>query len=158
MKTILDHLTLAIMACGLAAAGEPSNGLTREEALKFCRMLGGVECGKYWFDEGDEEGPYHHAGRLILSHGGGASYAVAEADGATKLHLASRLGVHTIATRALWHGALLRATHSGVAVYDTLFVELADRERVPLATFDRRLLKAWPAIARRPADLPAARA
>lgn len=82
---------------------------------------------------------------------------VGEADGATKLHLASRLGIHTIATRALWHGALLRATRSGVAVYDTLFVELADRERVPLVTFDQRLLNAWPAIARRPADLPAAR-
>jgi predicted nucleic acid-binding protein len=66
---------------------------------------------------------------------------------------ARRLGIHTVATRSLWHGALLRAVQSGVAVYDTLFVELADRERVPLATFDQRLLKSWPAIARRPADL-----
>ena len=74
-------------------------------------------------------------------------------DGPAKLHLARRLGIHTVATRSLWHGALLRAVQSGVAVYDTLFVELADRERVPLATFDQRLLKSWPAIARRPADL-----
>ena len=76
-----------------------------------------------------------------------------DVDGLAKLHLARRLGIHTIVTRSLWHGALLRAVQSGVSVYDTLFVELADREHVPLATFDQRLLKAWPAIARRPADL-----
>jgi predicted nucleic acid-binding protein len=74
-------------------------------------------------------------------------------DGPAKLHLARRLGIHTVTTRSLWHGALLRALQSGVAVYDTLFVELAERERVPFATFDRRLLNSWPAIARRPADL-----
>ena len=42
---------------------------------------------------------------------------------------------------------------SGIAVYDTLFVELAERERAPLATFDQRLLKTWPAIARRPGEI-----
>jgi len=42
---------------------------------------------------------------------------------------------------------------SGVAVYDTLFVELAALERIPLATFDRKLLVAFPAIAKRPGDL-----
>ena len=79
--------------------------------------------------------------------------ALQEADGPAKLRLAGRLGIHTVATRALWHGALLRAVQTDVAVYDTLFVELADREQVPLVTFDQRLLKAWPTIARRPADL-----
>jgi predicted nucleic acid-binding protein len=74
-------------------------------------------------------------------------------DGTAKLHLARRLGIHTVTTRSLWHGALLRALQSGVAVYHTLFVELAERERLPFATFDQRLLKAWPAIAYRPADL-----
>jgi hypothetical protein len=34
-----------------------------------------------------------------------------------------------------------------------LFVELAARKRLPLATFDRALLKAFPGIARRPAAL-----
>jgi predicted nucleic acid-binding protein len=74
------------------------------------------------------------------------------ADGSAKLHLARRLGIHTIATRALWHGALLRSVQSGIAVYDTLFVELAEREGAPLVTFDQRLLKSWPAIACRPAQ------
>lgn len=42
---------------------------------------------------------------------------------------------------------------TGVAVYDTLFVELAEREHAPLATFDRRLLAACPGIAYHPKDL-----
>jgi len=42
---------------------------------------------------------------------------------------------------------------SGVAVYDTLFVELADREQLQLATFDKRLLTTYPDIAKRPKDL-----
>ena len=53
----------------------------------------------------------------------------------------------------LWQGALVRAHQSGVAVYDTLFIELAARERLRLATFDAALLKAFPNIAARPATL-----
>jgi predicted nucleic acid-binding protein len=75
-----------------------------------------------------------------------------EANGPAKLHLARRLGIHTIATHALWHGALVRSVQSGIAVYDTLFVELAEREDAPLVTLDRRLLKNCPGIACRPAD------
>lgn len=71
----------------------------------------------------------------------------------SKLHLAARLGIRSIATRVLWHGALARSLESDVAVYDTLFVELADREHVPLVTFDRRLLAAYPAVAKRPQDV-----
>lgn len=51
------------------------------------------------------------------------------------------------------NGALVRAHESGVAAYDTLFVELAVRERLPPATFDAALLKAFPKIAARPAAL-----
>jgi len=79
--------------------------------------------------------------------------ALQDVEGAAKLHLARRLGIRTVTTRSLWHGALVRAVQSEVAVYDTLFVELADREGVPLVTFDQRLLRSWPAIARRPAAL-----
>src|SRR6202171_2808598 len=42
---------------------------------------------------------------------------------------------------------------SGMAVYDTLFVELAIRERLPLATFDVKALAAFPATAKRPGVL-----
>jgi predicted nucleic acid-binding protein len=55
--------------------------------------------------------------------------------------------------RTLWQGALVRAHHSTVAVYDTRFVELAVREGLPLVTFDAAVLKAFPDIAVRPARL-----
>ena len=71
----------------------------------------------------------------------------------SRLTLAGSLGIHTVPNRTLWQGALVRAHQSGVAAYDTLFVELADRERVHLATFDAALLKAFPSIAARPAVL-----
>lgn len=71
----------------------------------------------------------------------------------TRLALADSLGVHAVANRTLWQGALVRAYQSGVAVYDTLFVELAAREQLPLATFDAGLIKAFPRIAARPAAL-----
>ena len=74
-------------------------------------------------------------------------------EAARRLALAARLGVHSVASRALWQGALVRAHEANVAVYDTLFVELAVREQVPLATFDGRVLKAFPNIAVRPGSL-----
>ncbi len=74
-------------------------------------------------------------------------------DAARRLTLADGLGIHSVASRTLWQGALVRARDSNVAVYDTLFVELAVRERVPLATFDGAVLKAFPDIAVRPGSL-----
>lgn len=71
----------------------------------------------------------------------------------SRLILADALGIHSIPNRTLWQGALLRAHQSGIAVYDTLFVELAARQKLPLATFDGALLKAFPKIAVRPAVL-----
>lgn len=73
-----------------------------------------------------------------------------------RLTLADSLGIQTVANRTLWHGALVRAGQSGVAVYDTLFVELAARKNLPLATFDAALLKAFPDIAARPAAIQTA--
>ena len=70
-----------------------------------------------------------------------------------RLALADGLGIHAVPNRNLWQGALVRAHQSKVAVYDTLFIELAVRERLPLVTFDAALLKAFPDIAVRPATL-----
>ncbi|HYM12386.1 MAG TPA: type II toxin-antitoxin system VapC family toxin [Bryobacterales bacterium] len=78
---------------------------------------------------------------------------VPAADGPKRLDLAARLGIRSVPSRKLWQGALSRAVASGVAVCDTLFVELASRERVPLATFDTKLLTAFPEIAKRPGAL-----
>ena len=48
---------------------------------------------------------------------------------------------------------LVRSINSGISVYETLFVEVAHRQRLPLATFDTALLKAFPGIAARPGNL-----
>lgn len=74
-------------------------------------------------------------------------------EGPTRLGLARRLGIESVATSTLCQGALLRAVTSGVPVYDTLFVELAARLGCPLLTFDKAVLRAFPAIAKRPRDL-----
>lgn len=74
-------------------------------------------------------------------------------EGPKRLDLAAALGVREVPVRELWRGAVLRAVQSGTAVYDTLFVELASRERIPLATFDGRVLSAFPEIAKRPGEL-----
>jgi predicted nucleic acid-binding protein len=71
-------------------------------------------------------------------------------DGRKRLGLAAKRGIQSVPNKTLWHGALERAVQSGVAVYDTLFVELANREGLPLATFDARLLAAFPEVAVRP--------
>jgi len=53
----------------------------------------------------------------------------------------------------LWGGALARAHASRIAAYDALFVELADREAVALATFDEPVIRAFPRLAMRPRRL-----
>jgi predicted nucleic acid-binding protein len=74
-------------------------------------------------------------------------------EASNRLTLADGLGIHAVPNRSLWQAALVRAHQSKIAVYDTLFVELAIRERLPLATFDAALLKAFPDVAARPATL-----
>ncbi len=74
-------------------------------------------------------------------------------DAVRRLTLADGLGIHTVPNRMLWQAALVRAHDSNVAVYDSLFVELAVRERLPLVTFDGAVLKAFPDVAVRPGAL-----
>jgi predicted nucleic acid-binding protein len=74
-------------------------------------------------------------------------------DALHRLELATALGVQSVAVASLWQGALARACASGIAAYDTLFLELAEREGLPLATFDAAALKAFPKIAKRPRAL-----
>lgn len=79
---------------------------------------------------------------------------VISADGGReRLRMAGGLGIDSVPSRSLWEGALVRSFSSGVSVYDTLFVELASREQLRLATFDAKLLAAFPDIAARPASL-----
>ena len=71
-------------------------------------------------------------------------------EGHQKLDMASRLGIQVVPVRSLWQPALTRALDSGVAVYDTLFVELAAQRDLQMATFDTALLKKFPDLAKRP--------
>ena len=75
-------------------------------------------------------------------------------EGPVRLSLARRLGIESVSIATLCQGALLRSIASGIAVYDTLFVELAARMGCPLLTFDKPVIKAFPDIAIRPRDLP----
>jgi len=72
-----------------------------------------------------------------------------------RLGMAARLGIRSVPIRRLWRGALARAMNADVAAYDTLFIELAVRERKRLVTFDARLLAAFPSVAVRPAAVVA---
>lgn len=74
-------------------------------------------------------------------------------EGHRRLDMAARLHVRSVPARRLWQGALAKAIKTNVAVYDTLFVELAARRSLPLATFDARILDAFPDLACRPGKL-----
>jgi len=50
--------------------------------------------------------------------------------GLQRLEAASRLDIQSVSIQTLWHGAVARSIASGVAVYDTLFVETR-RPRTP---------------------------
>ena len=76
--------------------------------------------------------------------------ALPREQGHHKLDMASRLGIQPVSIRPLWQPALTRALDSGVAVYDTLFTELAAQRDLKLATFDTELLTKFPEVAQRP--------
>jgi predicted nucleic acid-binding protein len=75
------------------------------------------------------------------------------AEANTRVLLARQLGIETVSTTTLLQGALLRSIAAELAVYDTLFVELAVQAECRLATFDKAVLRAFPDTAVRPALL-----
>jgi predicted nucleic acid-binding protein len=74
-------------------------------------------------------------------------------EGGKRLTAATRLHIRSVSNQSLWHGALVRGVRSGITAYDALFVELAVREALPLATFDRGILDTFPDVACRPGAL-----
>lgn len=74
-------------------------------------------------------------------------------EGHRRLDFASRLRIRARPIGSLWQAALTLSLNSGVSPYDTLFVALAQSQDVPLATFDKQVLKAFPGVARRPKDI-----
>jgi predicted nucleic acid-binding protein len=74
-------------------------------------------------------------------------------EGHRRLDFASRLRVQPVPVGSLWQIALTLSLDSGLSAYDTLFVALAQRRRLPLVTFDKQILKAFPDVARRPGHI-----
>jgi predicted nucleic acid-binding protein len=113
------------------------------------------ECERFWRDVEDPIAPASWEAELINVLWMATRKDVLDLPEALhRLELARSLGIQSVASSSLWQGALVRAHASGVAAYDTLFVELADREGVPLATFDEPVIRAFPRLAMRPRKLP----
>ena len=65
---------------------------------------------------------------------------------------AGHLVTQTIPSNAIWRSALKHSCTAEHPVYDTFFVALAERENVPLWTFDKKIMKHFPGIARKPVE------
>jgi predicted nucleic acid-binding protein len=69
------------------------------------------------------------------------------------LQLAEALPITSVDVAELWRGGVGRAIAARHPAYDTLFVELAVRERVPLVSYDAALRRRFPDVVRTPAAL-----
>ncbi len=113
------------------------------------------EVRQFWRTVEDPSAPAHWEAELANAVWMAVRMGVLSAEeGHQKLDMAARLGIESVANRSLWQPALTRALSSGVAVYDTLFVELAAQRSLHLVTFDKNILKNFPDIACRPGSLP----
>jgi predicted nucleic acid-binding protein len=113
------------------------------------------ESRQFWRTVEEVAAPSHWEAELANAVWMAVETGVLPADeGHQKLDLAAQLGIESVPNQPLWQPALTRALDSGLAIYDTLFVELAVHRRLTLATFDRNVLKKFPEVARRPRDLP----
>ncbi len=74
-------------------------------------------------------------------------------DGLESLRWAAQIGIESVGVGALWESSLARAVSLDHPAYDMLFVQLAHRESIPLATYDKRLLAHCAEVARRPSDI-----
>jgi predicted nucleic acid-binding protein len=113
------------------------------------------ECDEFWKEVEDPIAPASWEAELINVLWMATRKEVLDLPEALhRLELARSLGIRSISSSNLWQGALVRAHGSGVAAYDTLFIELADREGIPLATFDEPVIRAFPRLAMRPRKVP----
>ena len=112
------------------------------------------ECTRFWREVEEPVAPASWEPELVNVLWLMARQNVVTLSQALDLLKASRsLGITSIAVGELWHGALTRGYASGITAYDALFVELAERESLPLATFDEAVIKAFPRVAMNPSKL-----
>ena len=112
------------------------------------------EARRFWHAVESASAPAHWEAELTNVIWMAVRTSVLAADEAhRRLDFAARLGIETVSIRSLWQSALASGVKSGLTAYDTLFVELAIGRNLPLATFDKKVLRAFPRVARRPASL-----
>jgi len=63
------------------------------------------------------------------------------------------LPIESVAVTDLWRGAVARAIVADHPVYDTLFIELAERSKTRVASYDRALRKKFPELVVEPSAL-----
>lgn len=78
---------------------------------------------------------------------------ISETEAKNRLSFAATLSIQSIAVVELWQAALSRSCTFDMSPYDMLFVELAAREGLSLATFDKEVIKAFPSLAMHPHKL-----
>ena len=78
---------------------------------------------------------------------------IPESEAQNRLSLSATLKIQSVAVVELWQGALSRSCTFDISPYDMLFVELADRKGLSLATFDKEIIKAFPSLAMHPHKL-----
>jgi predicted nucleic acid-binding protein len=75
---------------------------------------------------------------------------IAACHGLELLEEVDRVVNHSVPVGSLWREALTASLEHDLNTYDALFLVLAEREHLELLTYDRRLLSAFPDIAKRP--------
>jgi len=125
-----------------------------------CYLLGtepyAVEARRLWRATEQPLAPAHwHAELANVVWMAIRTGAVSADEGHRRLDFASRLRVQAVPIGSLWQLALTLSLESGLSAYDTLFVALAQRRRLPLVTFDKQVLKVFPDVAKRPGDIAA---
>jgi predicted nucleic acid-binding protein len=113
-----------------------------------------VEARNFWQATDEPMAPAHWQTELTnvlwMAVGTGTLSA---SEGHRRLDFGSRLRLRSVPIGSLWQNALTLSLDSGLSAYDTLFVALARRRRLPLVTFDKLVLKAFPDVAKRPSDI-----
>ena len=113
-----------------------------------------VEARKFWQAADEPVAPAHWQAELANVVWMAVRTGTLSAnEGHRRLDFASRLRLRSVPIGSLWQSALTLSLDSGLSAYDTLFVALARRRRLPLVTFDKQILKAFPDIAGRPSDM-----
>jgi predicted nucleic acid-binding protein len=113
-----------------------------------------VEARHFWRRKGQPVAPAHWQAELAnVLWMAVRTGALSAEEGHRRLDFAGRLRVRPVPIGSLWLSALTLSLASGLSAYDTLFVALARLRRLPLVTFDKQVLKAFPDVALRPGEI-----